>query len=39
LGAAFTGNADLKIPAETVVTFRLQDPLTLAPETQAALAP
>ncbi len=38
LGAAFTGNRDLSIPAESVVTFRLQDALTLAPETQAALA-
>jgi uncharacterized membrane protein len=34
LGAAFTGNRDLSIPAESVVTFRLQDALTLAPETQ-----
>ena len=25
LGAAFTGNRDLSIPAESVVTFRLQD--------------
>ena len=38
LGAAFTGNRDLSIPAESVVTFRLQDALTLAPVTQAALA-
>jgi hypothetical protein len=38
LGAAFTGNRDLSIPAESVVTFRLQDALTLAPETQASLA-
>jgi hypothetical protein len=38
LGAAFTGNRDLSIPAETVVTFRLQDALTLAPMTQASLA-
>ncbi|HTZ58298.1 MAG TPA: hypothetical protein VMB49_09390 [Acidobacteriaceae bacterium] len=38
LGAAFTGNRDLSIPAETVVTFRLQDSLTLAPVTQASLA-
>jgi len=36
LGAAFTGNGDLSIPAETVVTFRLQDALTLAPETQVS---
>jgi hypothetical protein len=40
LGAAFTGNRDLSIPAETVVTFRLEDALTLAPETQvSALQP
>jgi hypothetical protein len=38
LGAAFTGNRDISIPAETVVTFRLQDALTLAPVTQASLA-
>jgi hypothetical protein len=36
LGAAFTGNRDLSIPAETVVTFRLQDALTLAPVTEQA---
>jgi hypothetical protein len=36
LGAAFTGNRDLTIPAESVVTFRLQDALTLAPETQVS---
>lgn len=36
LGAAFTGNRDLSIPAESVVTFRLQDALTLAPETQVS---
>ncbi|MGC2400852.1 MAG: hypothetical protein WA510_13760 [Acidobacteriaceae bacterium] len=36
LGAAFTGNRDISIPAETVVTFRLQDALTLAPVTQQA---
>ena len=36
LGAAFTGNRDLSIPAETVVTFRLQDALTLAPDTQVS---
>jgi hypothetical protein len=34
LGAAFTGNRDLSIPAESVVTFRLQGGLTLAPDTQ-----
>ena len=38
LGAAFTGNRDLSIPAESVVTFRLQDALTLAPETQLSQA-
>jgi hypothetical protein len=37
LGAAFTGNRDISIPAETVITFRLQDSLTLAPVTQASL--
>jgi len=37
LGAAFTGNRDLSIPAESVVTFRLQDPLTLQPGTQVAV--
>jgi hypothetical protein len=36
LGAAFTGNRDLTIPAESVVTFRLQDSLTLAPDTQVS---
>src|SRR5271156_5093312 len=36
LGAAFTGNRDLSIPAESVVTFRLQDAITLAPETQVS---
>jgi hypothetical protein len=36
LGAAFTGNGDLSIPAESVVTFRLQDALTLSPETQVS---
>jgi hypothetical protein len=35
LGAAFTGNRDLAIPAESVVGFRLQDELTLSPETPA----
>jgi len=28
-GAAFTGNKDLQIPAETVVTFRLASPITV----------
>ena len=37
LGAAFTGNRDLTIPAESVVSFRLQNELTLLPETQASL--
>jgi hypothetical protein len=36
LGAAFTGNRDLSIPAESVVVFRLQNELTLMPETQAS---
>jgi hypothetical protein len=36
LGAAFTGNSDLSIPSESVVTFRLQDALTLSPETQVS---
>jgi hypothetical protein len=38
LGAAFTGNRDLSIPAESVVSFRLQNELTLTPETQGTLA-
>jgi hypothetical protein len=38
LGAAFTGNRDLSIPAESVVTFRLQDALTLAPDNQVSSA-
>jgi hypothetical protein len=38
LGAAFTGNRDLSIPAESVVTFRLQEGLTLAPDTQLSAA-
>lgn len=36
LGAAFTGNRDLSIPAESVITFRLQNALTLSPETQVS---
>jgi hypothetical protein len=32
LGAAFTGNHDLSIPAESVVNFRLQSELTLMPD-------
>jgi hypothetical protein len=38
LGAAFTGNRDLSIPAESVVNFRLRNELTLTPETQATVA-
>jgi hypothetical protein len=38
LGAAFTGNRDLSIPAESVVNFRLRNDLTLTPETQGTLA-
>ena len=38
LGAAFTGNRDLSIPAESVVNFRLRNELTLTPETPATLA-
>jgi hypothetical protein len=29
LGAAFTGNRDIDIPAETVMTFRLAQPIQL----------
>ena len=36
LGAAFTGNRDLSLPAESVVNFRLQQDLTLMPETTTA---
>jgi hypothetical protein len=39
LGAAFTGNRDLAIPAESVVSFRLQDGLTLAPDAPANPGP
>jgi hypothetical protein len=38
LGAAFTGNRDLSIPAESVVTFRLQEALSLAPDTSKTIA-
>jgi hypothetical protein len=38
LGAAFTGNRDLSIPAESVVSFRLQNELTLTPETPGTVA-
>ena len=37
LGAAFTGNSDLSLPAESVVSFRLQNELTLTPDLQATL--
>jgi hypothetical protein len=30
-GSAFTGNRDITLPAETPVTFRLQQPITIAP--------
>ena len=39
LGAAFTGNKDLSLPSESVVSFRLQDDLTLTPQTVASNAP
>jgi hypothetical protein len=38
LGAAFTGNRDLSIPAESVVSFRLQNQLTLTPEAPGTVA-
>jgi hypothetical protein len=31
-GAAFTGNKDITVPAESVVTFRLAEPLTVTKE-------
>jgi hypothetical protein len=31
-GAAFTGNKDISIPAETVVTFSLSEPITVTKE-------
>jgi hypothetical protein len=31
-GAAFTGNKDVSIPAETAVTFRLAEPITVTKE-------
>ncbi|HEV2273470.1 MAG TPA: hypothetical protein VGR96_04855 [Acidobacteriaceae bacterium] len=34
LGAAFTGNRDISLPAESVVTFRLANDLTLTPSAQ-----
>jgi hypothetical protein len=33
-GAAFTGNKDVSIPAETVVTFSLSQPITVVMESQ-----
>ncbi len=33
-GAAFTGNKDVSVPAETVVTFNLSAPLTVTLESQ-----
>jgi hypothetical protein len=30
-GSAFTGNRDITLPAETPVTFRLQQPITITP--------
>jgi hypothetical protein len=33
-GAAFTGNKDISIPAESVVTFSLSEPLTVVMESQ-----
>jgi len=35
-GAAFTGNKDLQIPAESVVTFKLASPITVQRHAQAA---
>jgi hypothetical protein len=34
-GAAFTGNKDISIPAESVVTFNLSEPLTVEMESQS----
>ncbi len=34
-GAAFTGNKDISIPAESVVTFNLTEPLTVEMESQS----
>jgi hypothetical protein len=36
LGAAFTGNRDLTIPAESLISFRLENGLTLTPSTAPA---
>jgi hypothetical protein len=35
-GAAFTGNKDISIPAESVVTFNLTEPITVVMESQAS---
>jgi len=35
-GAAFTGNKDLQIPAEHVITFRLATPITVQRSAKAA---
>ncbi len=35
-GAAFTGNKDISIPAESVVTFNLTEPVTVVMESQAS---
>jgi hypothetical protein len=37
-GAAFTGNKELEIPAESVVTFRLSSPITVHRHAKAAAA-
>jgi hypothetical protein len=34
-GAAFTGNKDISIPAESVVTFNLSEPITVVMESQS----
>ena len=34
-GAAFTGNKDVSIPAESVVTFNLTEPITVVMESQS----
>jgi hypothetical protein len=31
-GAAFTGNKDISVPAESVVTFKLAEPITVTRE-------
>src|SRR5262249_4142177 len=35
-GSAFTGNDELSIPAETVLQFKLSQPLRLNPESRAS---